>query len=222
MIAPVTFPLFQPLYPFFSTTLPSTSPNYLTPPPKQSPPPLHIQRITDVSSNPKLSQYKISYSHSPSHSHSSSTPSLHTTTLPFPSLPASTPLPPPPPLHIQLVTNFSSKHIPLATSTQPIYPTPPPPSSSDCRVAKMPVKTARRCWIPMHTIGKLVAGGGSSVIRQGTPPSFNHPLSFSQTLPSTPPNYLTPPPPPKQPPQPPQPSPPPLHVQLVTDVSSNP
>ena len=117
MIAPVTFPLFQPLYPFFSTTLPSTSPNYLTPPPKQSPPPLHIQLITDVSSNPKLSQYKISYSHSPSHSHSSSTPSLHTTTLPFPSLPASTPLPPPPPLHIQLVTNFSSKHIPLATST---------------------------------------------------------------------------------------------------------
>ena len=125
-------------------------------------------------------------------------PPLHSTQPIYPT--------PPPPLH----------------STQPIYPTPPPPSSSDCRVAKMPVKTARRCWIPMHTIGKLVAGGGSSVIRQGTPPSFNHPLSFSQTLPSTPPNYLTPPPPPKQPPQPPQPSPPPLHVQLVTDVSSNP
>ena len=28
----------------------------------------------------------------------------------------------------------------------------------------MPVKTTRRCWIPMFTIGKLVAGGGSSVI----------------------------------------------------------
>ena len=48
------------------------------------------------------------------------------------------------------------------------------PTSTSTHIAKMPVKTARHCWIPMHTIGKLVAGGGSRVIQEVTPPpSFN-------------------------------------------------
>ena len=99
----------------------------------------------------------LSLSVSSCHSHHHSTP-LHSTQHIYPT--------PPPPLH----------------STQPIYPTPPPPSSSDCCVAKMPVKTARRCWIPMHTIGKLVAGGGSSVIAPVTFPIFqplypHHPIT---------------------------------------------
>jgi len=59
---------------------------------------------------------------------------------------------------------------PLAPGTLSTYTH----TSTSTHIAKMPVKTARRCWIPMRTIGKLVAGGGSSVIQEVTPPpSFN-------------------------------------------------
>ena len=61
---------------------------------------------------------------------------------------------------------------PLSTSTH---------TSTSTHIAKMPVKTARRCWIPMHTIGKLVAGGSSSVIQEVTPPPSLNP-SFNLSI----------------------------------------